>query len=238
MRLLAPLFGEAVKDLDPKELEKIQKTISAVQKKGPESLPLSSLWEDAQKRFADGQKEQAARNLDASRKSYTRSQSEMNRFLALVKDKEAADQARDDMQFVRGKADAAASAKGDNILRWIASEKLKDAEEAYGKSDFAGARTLYSILARVFALGIEGGNEEACLARLKGLVVSTRKEAEAVQKAAKDTWLFDRAREEESMAATYLAGKQYAEAAEYLVLSAFLYEKAMDVSLESPGSDG
>ena len=238
MRLLAPLFGEAVRDIDPKEFEKIQKTISAIQKKSPESQPLSSLWNDVQKRFADGQKEQAAGNLDASRKSYTRSQSEMNRFLALVKDKEAADQARSDMQFVRDKADAAAAAKGANILHWIASEKLKDAEEAYAKSDFAGARTLYSILTRVFSLGIEGGDEEACLGRLKSLVGSIRKGAEAVQKAAKDSWLFDRAREEESMAATYLAGKQYAEAAEYLVLSAFLYEKAKDVSEEAPGSGG
>jgi serine/threonine protein kinase len=238
MRLLAPLFGEAVKDMNPKEFEKIQKTLSDIQKKSPESLPLSSLWQDVQKRFADGQKEQAAGNLDASRKSYSRSQSEMNRLLALVKDKEAADQARNEMQFVRGKADAAAAAKGDNILHWIASEKLKDAEEAYGKSDFAGARTLYSILARVFSLGIEGGDEEACLGRLKRLVGGIRKDAEAVQKAAKDSWLFDRAREEESMAATYLAGKQYAEAAEYLVLSAFLYEKAKDVSEEAPGSGG
>jgi len=37
------------------------------------------------------------------------------------------------------------------------------------------------------------------------------------------------------MAISSLAGKQYAETAEYLVLSAFLYEKAKDVSLAGPG---
>jgi predicted Ser/Thr protein kinase len=235
MRVLAPLLGEAVKNMDPKEFQKLEKTISAIQKKGPENQPLSSLWDDVQKRFADGQKEQQAGNLDASRKNYTRSQSEMNRFLALVKDKDAADEARGEMQFVRGKADAAVAVKGDNILHWIASEKLKDAEEAYGKNDFAGARTLYSILARVFSLGLEGGDEEACLTRLKRLVGGIRKEAEALKAASKDSWLFDRAREEEAMAATYLTGKQYAEAAEFFVLSAFLYEKAKDLFLENGG---
>ena len=146
MKLIAPLLGEAVKNMDPKEFQKLQKTMSAVQQKGLENQPLGSLWSDVQKRFADGQKEQKAGNLDASRKSYTRSQSEMNRLLALVKDKDAADAARAEMQFVRGKADVAAAAKGDNILHWIAAEKLKDAEEAYRKNDFAGARTLFSIL--------------------------------------------------------------------------------------------
>jgi serine/threonine protein kinase len=235
MRLIAPLLGEAVKNMDPKEFQKLQKTISTIQQKGPENQPLSSLWNDVQKRFSDGQKEQKAGNMDASKKSYTRSQSEMNRLLALVKDKDAADAARGEMQFVRGKADVAAAVKGDNILHWIASEKLKDAEEAYKKNDFAGARTLFSILTRVFSLGLDGGDEEACLARLKGFVGGIRKEAEAVKATAKDSWLFDRAREEEAMAATYLSGKQYAEAAEFFVLSAFLYEKAKDVSVENGG---
>ena len=235
---LAPLFGDAVRSLDPEDLKTLERAISSIQKKTPETQPLDDLWNNVQKRFTDGLKEQAAGNLDASRKSYTRSQSEMNRFLSLVKDKDAADGARGELQYVRGRADAAAAAKGDNILHWIAAEKLKDAEEAYRKNDFAGARILYSILARVFALGIDGGDEEACLARLNDLVGRIRKEAEAIRKAAPDSWLFDRAREEEAIAAAALAGKRYAEAAEYLVLSAFLYEKAKDVSLEIPGAGG
>jgi hypothetical protein len=195
---------------------------------------LNSLWEDARKRFEDGQKQQKAGDLAASRKSYTRSQSEMNRLLVLVNDKEAADKSRDEMAAARKAADAAA-AKGDNILHWIAGEKLKDAEDAYRKNDFSGARTLYTILRQVYVLSVPGGDEEVCLARLKGFVLDIRNEAEAVKSTSKDSWLYDRAREEETMATTYLTGKQYAEAAEFFVLSAFLYEKAKDLSLESAG---
>jgi len=236
LKFLAPLLGEAVKNMDPKEFQSLEKTISAIQKKIPANEPLNSLWDDARKRFEDGQKQQKAGDLDASRKSYTRSKSEMNRLLALVNDKEAADKARIETGSARKSADAAAAAKGDNILHWIAGEKLKDAEDAYRKNDFSGARTLFSILRRVYALAVPGGDEDACLARLQGLVRDTRREADAVKAAAKDSWLYERAREEEAMATTYLAGKQYAEAAEFFVLSAFLYEKAKAVSLESSGS--
>ncbi len=235
MRLIAPLLGEAVRNMDPKEFRDLEKTISAIQEKIPASQPLSSLWSEARKKFEDGQKQQKAGDLDASRKSYTRSQSEMNRLLALVNDRESADAARNEMESARRSADAAA-AKGDNILHWIAGEKLKDAEDAYRKNDFSGARTLFSLLGRVYTLSVPGGDENACLVRLQGLVRGARLGADAVKAAAKDSWLYERAREEESMAATYLAGKQYAEAAEYLVLSAFLYEKAKDVSMEGPGS--
>ena len=235
VKLLSPLLGEAVKTMNPKELQTLEKTLSSIQKKDQGGQPMNSLWADVQKRFADGQKEQQAGNLDASRKSYTRSQSEMNRFLALVKDKDAADRARGEMQFVRGKADVAIAVKGENILHWIASEKLKDAEEAYRNNDFSGARTLYAILRKVYVLSVPGGAEEACLVRLQGLVRDARREADTVKAAAKGSWLYERAREEEARAVTYLTGKQYAEAAEFLVLSAFLYEKSRDVSLESTG---
>ncbi len=235
LRLLAPLLGEAVKNMDPKEFQSLEKTISAIQEKVPTNQPLNTLWNDARKRFEDGQKQQQAGDLDASKKSYTRSQSEMNRVLALVKDKEAADKARTETESVRRSADAAAAAKGDNILHWIAGEKLKDAADAYRKSDFSGARTLYVILGKIYALGVPGGDEDVCLARLQALVRDTRREADAVKAATKDSWLFKRALEEETMATTYLAGKQYAEAAEFYVLSAFLYEKAKAVSLEGSG---
>lgn len=235
LKFLAPLIGEAVKNMDPKEFQSLERTISAIQDKIPANQPLNSLWNDARKRFEDGQKQQKAGDLDASRKSYTRSQSEMNRLLVLVNDKEAADKARNETEAVRKSSDAAAAAKGDNILHWIAGEKLKDAEDAYRKNDFSGARTLYAILSKAYTLGVPGGDEDACLARLQGLVRDTRREADAIKAAAKDSWLYKRAREEEARATAFLADKQYAEAAEFLILSAFLYEKAKDVSMESAG---
>ena len=236
MRILGPVLKEAVKFVDPKDVEAVEKTLAALGDKTPADPKLGPLWEGVQKRFFDGQKQQQAGDLDGSQKSYSRSQSEMNRFLSLVKEKEAADAARDEMRPVRDRADAAAAAKGDNILHWIASEKLKDADAAYAKNDFSGARTLYALLARIYALGLEGGDEEACLRRLRGLVTDARRGADAVKAAAREAWLYERAKEEEALAVKSLGAKQYAEAADFFVLAAFLYEKARDVAAEGPGT--
>ena len=49
----------------------------------------------------------------------------------------------------------------------------------------------------------------------------------------KDAWLFNRAEEEESRAQAMARENLYAEAADFNILAAFLYEKARDVALES-----
>jgi hypothetical protein len=119
-----------------------------------------------------------------------------------------------------------------NLLFWISSEE-KDAADAYQKSDFSGAKTLFGILGRVYQLSPKGGDEDQCLAMLDGLVASVRKEAEAAGAARFDPWLISRAKEEENRAKDLGAAKAYPQAAEFYILSAFLYEKARDVALES-----
>ena len=236
VRFLGPVLKEAAKYMDQKDFQSWQKVVSAVKDKLPADDPLVKMWDDVQKKFEEGQLQQKAGQIEESRKSYTRSQSEMNKFLGLVNDKETADTAREEMDSVKKSADDLAAAKGENLLHWIAAEKLKDAEDAYRKNDFSGARTLYTILRKVFTLSLQGGNEETCLARLQGLVKDTRIQADAVKPLMKDSWLYERAREEESQAASMASEGRSAEAAEFYVLSAFLYEKAKDVTVESGGA--
>jgi hypothetical protein len=222
--------------MDQKDFQSWQKVISAVRDKLPAEDPLVKMWDDVRLKFEEGQLQQKAGRIEESRKSYTRSQSEMNKFLGLVNDKDTADAAREEMGLVKKSADDLAAAKGENLLHWIAAEKLKDAEDAYRKNDFSGARTLYTILRKVFTLSLQGGNEGTCLARLQGLVKDTRTQADAVKPLMKDSWLYERAREEESRAASMSSEGRSAEAAEFYVLSAFLYEKAKDVTVESGGA--
>jgi len=65
------------------------------------------------------------------------------------------------------------------------------------------------------------------------MVAAIRKEAEAAGGQRTDPWLVSRAKEEESRAKELGAAKAYPQAAEFYILSAFLYEKARDVALES-----
>ena len=234
-KILGPVLIEASKLIDPKDVQTVEKFMGALKTRLPADDPLLQVWGRVQKKFADGQKEQKEGNLEASRKSYNRSQSEMNKLLAQVNEKGEADAAKTEMEAARSKADTAAASRGDNLLHWIAAEKGKDAADAYAKSDFSGAKTLYAILTEVFALSLQGGDESACLARLGGLVRRARTEAESRKDLMKDAWLYNRAREEETKAVSYSGEKRFAEAAEFYVLSAFLYEKAKDVSAENAG---
>jgi len=232
---LGPVLKEAAKYMDPKDFQSWQKVMSAVKDKLPADEPLVKVWDDVRKKFEEGQLQQKTGRIEESRKSYTRSQSEMNKFLGLVNDKDTADAAREEMGPVKKSADDVAAAKGENLLHWIATEKLKDAEDAYRKNDFSGAKTLFSILRKVFTLSLQGGNEETCLARLQELLKDTRARADAVKPLMKDSWLYERAREEESRAASMASEGRVADSAEFYILSAFLYEKAKDVTVESGG---
>jgi hypothetical protein len=160
-------------------------------------------------------------------------ESEVRRFLALVSEKEKAEAARTGMMTARQQATTALTGRGPNLLFWISSEKEKDAADAFQKSDFSGAKTLYGILARVYRLSPKGGDEDQCLTLLEGLVGGIRKEAEAAGGGRIDPWLVSRAKEEGDRAKELGAAKAYPQAAEFYILSAFLYEKARDVALES-----
>jgi len=157
----------------------------------------------------------------------------MRKLLALVSEKEKADQAKAEMEVSKKRAEEAVRRSGPNLLSWIAAEKEKDALESYGKNDFSGARILFGILDKVYKLSVAGGNEDQCLAALQGLVGATRTEADAAQAAAKQDWLYGRAREDEAAAAELSRQKSYPDAAERFILAAFLYEKAREVALES-----
>ncbi len=236
MRYLRPFLGGSLPVLSAKEIKEFDLVLAEVKKSLPADSPLLLKLNTIQTQIDEGRRQHEAGRIEESRKAYSKGESEMRRFLTLVSDRERADAARVEMETARKKTEAALRGREPNLLFWIASEKERDAVDAYKKNDFSGARTLYGILARVFQLAEKGGDTEACLAALAGLARTARVEAEKARAPAQDAWLFSRAREEETQADGLAAAKQNPEAAEFYVLAAFLYDKSRDVSLESPAA--
>jgi hypothetical protein len=229
--LLAPIIGgETAAFLKGQSAEEIDRFLTSLKEKVP---AFASKIGDIQTQIREGRRFREAGNAEASRKSYTKGESETRRLLTLVNEKQKADQVKSEMDLAKKKAEDVARKSGPNLLSWIASEKEKDALDSYQKNDFSSARLLYGILSRVYVLSLRGGNEDECLAALRGLVAASRKNAEASGAPAKDVWLLNRAKEEEAGADELARGKAYPEAAERLILAAFLYEKATEVALES-----
>ncbi len=231
--LIAPLYKEYVKTAEGKNAPDVEQFLVNLKGKLPAGSPLTGIVDKIQVQVEQGRKFDAQGNAEASRKSYTKGESEMRKLLTLVNEKEKADQAKSEMDASKKRAEEALRRSGPNLLSWIAAEKEKDALESYRKNDFSGARILFGILDKVYKMSAAGGDEASGLAALQGLVSAARTEADAAQAPAKQDWLYGRAREDEAAAAQLSREKAYPEAAERFILAAFLYEKAREVALES-----
>ncbi len=234
MGYLAPFMKEPAKFMNEKDALEFEKALAAIKEKYPTEASALSQWLDSiQARITEGKKQKEAGNLEASKRSYDRGESEMRKLLSQVSERERAEAAFKELQETKRKMGGPSRTGRPNLLSWIAMEKEKDASDAFAKNDFSGARILCDILNRVYLLSPRATDEEQGLAALSELTGTIRKDAEAARAPSKQAWLYERATTEENGARQMAKDGLVPQAAEQYILAAFLYEKAKEVSLES-----
>jgi tRNA A-37 threonylcarbamoyl transferase component Bud32 len=234
MGYLTPFMKDPSKFMNGKDALEFEKALTSIKEKYPAEASALSQWIDSiQVRITEGKKQQAAGNLEASRRSYDRGESDMRKLLAQVSERDRAEKAFQDLQDIKQKTAATARRDRPNLLTWIALEKEKDASDAFAKNDFSGARILCGILGRVHLLSAKAETEDEGLASLRELAASIRQEAETALAPEKQAWLYERAKTEEDGARQMVKDGLVPQAAEQYILAAFLYEKAKEVALES-----
>jgi serine/threonine protein kinase len=234
MGYLAPFMKDPAKFMNEKDALEFEKALTSIKEKYPaEASSLSQFLDSIQVKIAEGKKQQEAGNLEASRKSYDRGESDMRKLLAQVSERDRAEKAFQDLQDIKLKTAATVRRDRPNLLTWIALEKEKDASDAFAKNDFSGARILCGILGRVHLLSAKTETEDEGLASLRELAASIRQEAETALAPEKQAWLYERAKTEEDGARQMVKDGLVPQAAEQYILAAFLYEKAKEVALES-----
>ncbi len=230
---LGPLLKDPNRFLNEKDAQELQKVIETVKTQYPkEAAAFSHYFDSIQVRIEQANKAREAGDVEASKRSYDRGESEMRKLLAQVSERDRAEKARLDLQDAKTKS-AAARRDRPNLLSWIALEKEKDADDAFAGNDFSGARILYTLLARVHVLSLDTVGEDNALASLERLAAGIRVEAEAAGAPEKQAWLYERAKAEEVGARERIKDGLVPQAAEQYILAAFLYEKAKEVALES-----
>jgi Protein kinase domain len=233
MGYLTPFMKDPAKFMNEKDALEFEKALAEIKRKYPKESAALGQWLDGiQLKISEGQKQKAAGNIEASKRSYDRGESDMRKLLAQVSEREKAEAAFQELADTKRKMAAAAGGRP-NLLAWIALEKEKDASDAFAKNDFSGARILCGILTRVHLLSPKATDEQKGLAALQDLASGIRKDAEAAGAPAKQAWLFERAVTEQASAGQMAQDGLIPQAAEQYVLAAFLYEKAKEVSLES-----
>jgi serine/threonine protein kinase len=223
--LLGP---EVIKHLDKEDLKGIENFLENIKGNLPEEGAHKNIIDQIKGKLQEGQKLQEEGKQEEAQKSYEESQNQMRKLLEIVRDKEGADRAKTSMEQARLVASQRLGPEGDNILYRVAQEKVKDAANAYEESDFAGAKTLYTILGRIFIYSAEDCEDNRCIEILKTFVISIRAEANLLDAQASASWFFDRAQEEEQQAISLAKENKFEDAAESYIQAAFLYEKAKE----------
>ncbi len=234
MTYLAPFMKDPAKFMGQKDALEVEKALAEIKQKYPAEAAALSRWLDSiQIRISEGKKQKEAGNLEASKRSYDRGESEMRKLLAQVSERERAEAAFQELQEAKRRAAGPASAGRPNLLTWIALEKEKDASDAFAKNDFSGARILCQLLAQVHQMSPRAADEDGGLAALRELAAGKRKDAETAGAPAKQAWLYERAVAQEDGAGQMARDGLVPQAAEQYILAAFLYEKAKEVAVES-----
>jgi serine/threonine protein kinase len=229
------LLGPGViKHLDKDDLKGIENFLENIKSNLPEEGAHREIIDQIKDKLQEGQKLQEEGKQEEAQKSYKESQTQMQKLLEIVRDKEEADRAKTSMEQTRMAASRRLAQEEDNLLYRVAQAKAEDAADAYEESDFAGSKTLYNILARIFAFSIEGCEDSRCIEVLRNFVDGLRKEATLLDAPSSDStsWYFEHAKEEEEQAVSLVKENDLEDAAERYIQAAFLYEKAKEKASE------
>jgi hypothetical protein len=217
-----------MKHIDEKDLEGFENFLITIRNRLPEDGSYRSAIDQVRIKLQEGKKLQDEGNQEEAEKSYMESQSQMRTLLDSVRQKEGADQAKDSMEQARLYVYQRLSTEKDNLLFAVAEKQVKVAADSYEKSDFAGAKTLYGILEKIFTLSVQDRDDAGSVEILKNFVAGLRTEVNIAGIPASASWLYDRGREEEEIANLEMEKEDYITAAEIYIQAAFLYEKVQE----------
>ena len=226
--ILGPILKEVGKYIDPKDLDEFEKLTDLLKTKLPAGSLYMSQLNEARDKIHQSRKLRNEGNLEESQKSYVEGESKLSSLMATVVEKDKADAYRAEMEKEKTSAGQAAPNKGENLLFRLAVAKEKDAQAAYGKNDFSGAKTLYQILQVVYAMSTLGEDDAERLVGLQGYIEKLKIDAVTAKAATLASWEYEQAEKEKLRADELAKDDKKMEAAEALIQAAFLYQKSIE----------
>jgi len=231
--IVSPILRGAIEEMSPQDLDEAQKQMERIRRFIPRDSQYQVIWSDAYAKILESQRHKEDGKPQESEKSLAEGQNRMRQLLDMVDQKEKADTAKAEMDLARRKAEAARPPEEQPLLFRVAAAKGGDAADAYAKEDFAGAMTLYKILARVFELSLAGGDDAASLSALRNYLNEVKMGATTANAKRLADWHYLEAAKEELNAEALELKKDFAGAADACLRAAFLYEKAREKAAEA-----
>lgn len=227
-RAFATLSPQAMKYLDKDDIQGIDDFLNSIKEQLPAEGSSRKTIDQIKSKLREGQKLQGEGKEEEAQKSYEETQTEMRKLLEVVREKEGADHAKFSMGQARIRTLTRNESARQNLLFRLATEKQKDADEAYDKGDFSGAATLYQIVERIFAYSVQRGNDARCVEILQNYVTGIRADINISGIPEDASWFYENGRGEEEQANRLSKKKEYEAAANRYIQAAFLYEKVRE----------
>jgi hypothetical protein len=214
---------------DPNDIQALEKIARNVKGLLPEKGPYVDAYNSTVAKLEERKKLGEGQNPAATRESNKEIQGEMQKLLSLVSERQSSQKAKDTMIASREQA-RKVKALDKNLLFRLARYEETNADEAFAKNDYSGAKALYLILDRLYALCPQCPTGPACVAALRQFVTELKKDVEAKGRTAADPWLASYAGEIESQAEAFAAKNDLENAGGAYIRAAFLYEKIKDTA--------
>ncbi len=206
---------------DPQNVKELERTLGDMEKYLPEKGPSVEAWNQAREKF------NRARDSSHASGAVPEVKGEMQQLMALISEREAAQKAKDAVNAVKRQIQAR-HGNGNNFLFRVAVYEERNADDAFAKNDYAGARSLYRLLERIFQAVPKGDTPVRGLTALKGIVAALKVENQAIPAERIDAWLSSSAAEIETQAAAFAEAKDLENACAAYTRAAFLLQKIKD----------
>jgi len=216
---------------DPRAIGAVEKTLQGMRDLVPDKGP----YRDAYSKTLDQigkEKARAQSGVSAPAAGRPDVRDDMQKLLSLVAERQAAQRAKDLMLAAKARIESRIDPTG-NLLYRLARYEETNADEAFTKNDYAGSKSLYTLLEKVYTMSPLAANAGDGIARLESLTQALKKQAGALGPTAADPWLSEYAAEIEKEADVYMAKKDVENAGGALLRAAFLYEKILDAAASS-----
>ena len=222
-------FRKLLASKSPKDIKELERLADKFKNLLPEKGPYVVAYNDMMAKINEQKQATEHGRAEPSAKPAPEVQGEMNKLLALVSERQAAQKAKEEM--IAAKTQASAAAKMDmNLLFRLARYEETNADDAFAKNDYSGSKALYRILSRIYALCPQSPTDKEGVAKMQQFLAGLKKEAVQTGAVSADAWLASYAAEIENQAAAFLAKKDLENAAGAYIRASFLYEKLKETA--------
>jgi len=208
---------------DPENLQEVERTLGDMQKYLPEKGPSVEAWNQAREKFS------RARDSAQASGSVPEIRGEMQQLMAMISERESAQKSKDSMNAAKRQVQSRRGNENNFLFR-VALFEERNADDAFAKNDYAGARSLYRLLERIYQAVPKGDTAVRGLTALREIVAALKVENQAIPADRIDAWLSSSAAEIQTQAEAFAAAKDLENACAAYTRAAFLLQKIKDAA--------